>query len=98
MELKFPLPIYLPGLPVWSGIVTKSRATSEYFPSRNPVRVKELEEIRKSKMKKVVYLVEEKNRYLAEHPRTVESVAVRIVDELSLEQFLKVKDDDQPEM
>ena len=53
-----------------------------YVLRRNPVRVKELEETRRSKIEKVELFVEEKNCYLAEHPRAVESVAVRKVEEL----------------
>ncbi len=65
-----------------------------YVLRRNPVRAKELEETRKSKEKKVEALIQEKNTYLAEHPRAVETVAVRIVSELigklKISDFLKV--------
>lgn len=65
-----------------------------YILRRNPVRGKELEETRTSKKKKVEALIQEKNKYLTEHPKAVEAVAVRIVTELigklKLSNFLKV--------
>ena len=70
-----------------------------YVLRRNPVRAEELEETRKSKMKKVELLIEEKNRYLDEHRRSSETVAVRIVNELisrlKLSDFLSVSGSDR---
>jgi transposase len=66
-----------------------------YILRRNPVRAKELEDIRKSKIEKIEDLIHGRNQYLDEHPRAVVTVAVSLVKELierlKLTSFLHVK-------
>ena len=66
-----------------------------YILRRNPVRAKELEDIRKSKIEKIKALIHERNQYLNTHPRAVVPVAVSLVKEfierLKLTSFLHVK-------
>jgi len=52
-----------------------------YILRKNPVRAREQQETRNSKIEKVKALVREKNQYLAEHPRAQPSVAKRTVNE-----------------
>lgn len=53
-----------------------------YVLRKNPVRAREQQETRNSKISKVEALVLEKNQYLAGHPRAQSSVAKRNVNEL----------------
>lgn len=66
-----------------------------YILRRNPVRAKELEDIRKSKIEKIEDIIHGGNQYLDEHPRAVVTVAVSLVKELierlKLTSFLHVK-------
>jgi len=66
-----------------------------YVLRRNPVRVKELENTRESKIQKIKEYVQDRNRYLAEHPRAVVSVAVSyvegLIDKLKVSNFLRVE-------
>jgi len=54
-----------------------------YIYRRNPIRVQEIRESRKSKLKKVRDLCSKKTRYLVEHPRAKVSVAQRVVNEMA---------------
>lgn len=54
---------------------------TRYILRRNPVRAKEQQETRNSKIRKVKELVMEKNQYLADHPLAQPSVAKRKVNE-----------------
>lgn len=51
-----------------------------YIYRRNPVRVMEIKEVRKSKLKKIQDLCTQKTKYLMEHPRAKVNVAKRIVE------------------
>lgn len=66
-----------------------------YILRRNPVRAKELEKTRNDKIRKIEHYVQDRNQYLAEHPRAVESVAIRYVEEmiekLKVSTFLSVE-------
>jgi len=53
-----------------------------YVLRRNPIRVKEIRENRKSKLEVVKKLCVKKTRYLAEHPRAMVTVAKREIKEL----------------
>jgi hypothetical protein len=50
-----------------------------YIYRRNPIRVMEIKEVRKSKLRKLQDLCTQKTKYLAEHPRAKLKVAKRIV-------------------
>jgi transposase len=50
-----------------------------YIFRRNPIRVMEIKEVRKSKFRKLQDLCTQKTKYLAEHPRAKVKVAKRIV-------------------
>lgn len=52
-----------------------------YIYRRNPVRVIEIREVRKSKLKKIQDLCTQKTKYLVEHPRAKVNVAKRKVEE-----------------
>lgn len=52
-----------------------------YIYRRNPVRVMEIREVRKSKLKKIQDLCTQKTKYLVEHPRAKVNVAKRKVEE-----------------
>jgi transposase len=51
-----------------------------YIYRRNPVRVMEIKEVRKSKLKKIQDLCTQKTKYLMEHPRAKVNVAKGIVE------------------
>lgn len=48
-----------------------------YILRRNPIRVEEIEQTRQEKIDKIKKLIETKNKYLAEHQKAKESVALR---------------------
>lgn len=68
-----------------------------YILRRNPVRAKELEDIRKSKIRKIEGFIQDRNQYLDEHPRAVVAVAVSnvevLIEKLKLSGFLSVQAD-----
>ena len=66
-----------------------------YILRRNPVRARELAEIRDNKRASIEALVEQKNRYLDEHPRAQPGVAKRdvqaFVKKLKFDRFARVR-------
>lgn len=66
-----------------------------YIFRRNPVRAMEIEGNRKSKLKKVKALLEQKNAYLAEHPQAQVQTALECVwkkiERLHIEQWVNVR-------
>jgi transposase len=68
-----------------------------YILRRNPVRAKELEDIRKSKIEKIEGFIQGRNQYLDEHPRAIVAVAVskvqELIEKLKLSSFLSVQTD-----
>ena len=66
-----------------------------YILRKNPVRAKEQQETRDSKIRKIKALVDEKNQYLTDHPRAQPSVAKRnvneLIEKLKIAGFLKVR-------
>jgi transposase len=68
-----------------------------YILKRNPVRAKELEDVRKDKIEKIGDFIHDRNQYLDEHPRAVITVAVsrvkELIEKLKLSSFLSVQTD-----
>ena len=66
-----------------------------YILRRNPVRARELAEIRSDKRASIEALVEQKNRYLDEHPRAQPAVAKRdvqaFIEKLKFDRFARVR-------
>jgi len=66
-----------------------------YVLRRNPVRVKEIQENRQSKLEAVKKLCVKKTRYLAEHPRAMVKVAKReikeLIDKLKIDKWTTVR-------
>ncbi|MCZ6469673.1 MAG: IS1634 family transposase [Candidatus Dadabacteria bacterium] len=52
-------------------------AGGRYILRRNPIRAKEIEQVRKEKLEKLQSLIEEKNTYLSTHIRATEKVALK---------------------
>lgn len=66
-----------------------------YIYRRNPIRVMEIKEVRKSKLRKLQDLCTQKTKYLAEHPRAKVKVAKRIVKgkakKLKIDSWVSIK-------
>jgi transposase len=66
-----------------------------YILRRNPIRVEEIEQTRYEKIDKIKRLIEAKNKYLADHQKAKESVALRDikkkVTKLKLSKFVEVE-------
>jgi transposase len=66
-----------------------------YILRRNPIRVEEIEQTRQEKIDKIKKLIETKNKYLAEHQKAKESIALRDIKKnlanLKLSKFVAVE-------
>ncbi len=65
-----------------------------YILRKNPVRAREIKEVRKSKEKKIQDMIEDRNQYLIDHPKASPSVAkanvMKWIKKLKLSNYLSV--------
>jgi len=62
-------------------VEVETEDNTRYILRRNPVRAKEIQKSRTSKINHIIELVKEKNLYLSEHPKAKTEVACRKIEE-----------------